>query len=95
MLGLAAAPPPAEANLPEGWQQAHDEQGRQYFYHHPSKTSQWEMPTRQALQPPSGGPMGAPADGEKLGPDGERLGPDGEKLDPDGERSYPDGGRSR
>jgi hypothetical protein len=49
-----AAPPPADAGLPEGWQAALDDQGRQYYYHHPSKTSQWEPPARnpQAGQPP-------------------------------------------
>jgi len=72
--------------LPEGWQAALDDHGRQYFYHHPSKTSQWEPPARgpappqqqqhQAFMNPQGGGGGLPG-GFPYSHDGGQTQPDG------------------
>ena len=36
-----------EEDLPEGWQRVHDPNGNPYYYHHISRLSRWEKPSKE------------------------------------------------
>lgn len=56
--------------LPDGWEAARDDQGRQYYFHHPSKTSQWDYPAPVIqVPPPYGGGKGGKGKGAGKGSD--------------------------
>ena len=40
----AADAPPAEAPLPEGWEERQDSQGRAFYVNHNTRTTQWHRP---------------------------------------------------